>query len=141
MSPIDLDVVRRKLERIIENLDDLREIHGAGFEEYSRDRKTRKLAERCLQEAIEAASDLNSHILVESGFAAPTDYFTAFLKMGEFSILDLALAEKLAPSAGLRNRIVHEYDLLDNRKIFDAIKVCLELYPDYIRSIRDYCSK
>lgn len=50
------------------------------------------------------------------------------------------LAEKLAPSAGLRNRLVHEYDLIEHSMVLKAVIMAEELYPEYIKEIEDYLS-
>ena len=41
---------------------------------------------------------------------------------------------KLAPSAGLRNRLVHEYDRLEHSMVLKAVNMAEELYSKYIKS-------
>ena len=135
MSPLQKDMILMKVKRIIENLEDLQDVVRLGWEHYRKTRKTRKLAERCLQEAIEAASDINSHFLVEGGHGAPEDYFAGFIKSGEAKIIPETLAEKLAPCSGVRNRIVHEYDKLDHALIYKSIQNALALFPKYVSAI------
>ena len=48
------------------------------------------------------------------------------------------LARKLAPSAGLRNRLVHEYDDIDSSQVFKAISFALQQYPLYVKQINNY---
>ena len=48
---------------------------------------------------------------------------------------------KLAPSAGLRNRLVHEYDRLEHSMVLKAVNMAEELYSKYIKEINDYLSK
>ncbi|MCC6325944.1 MAG: hypothetical protein DCC43_04485 [Candidatus Brocadia sp.] len=62
------------------------------------------------------------------------------MKAGEVNIIPADLAEKLAPSAGLRNRLVHEYDLLDHLLVLEAIKMAEKLYPAYIKEIETFIS-
>jgi uncharacterized protein YutE (UPF0331/DUF86 family) len=47
---------------------------------------------------------------------------------------------KLAPSAGLRNRLVHEYDRLEHTMVLKAVEMAEELFPQYIKAINDYRS-
>ncbi len=89
---------------------------------------------------IEASTDINSHIIAQTGNIVPDDYYGSFIKVGELKILPLPLAEKLAPFTGLRNRLVHEYDLLDHSIILEAVKDVENLYPEYIKAIEDYVS-
>lgn len=140
MSPIETEIVRRKLAVIVENLKALEPIKNMTGEEYVRDLYKRKAAERLLQELIEAAIDINIHIIVETGNRVPDDYYGSFIKAGELKIISADLAEKLAPSAGLRNRLVYEYDQLDYSMVLGAVRMAEELYSRYIKEINDYIS-
>jgi len=123
MSPIDKAIIRRKLAVIIENLNALGPISGMTREEYIQDLYKRKATERLLQELIEAAIDINIHIIVQTGNIAPDDYYRSFIDAGRLKIIQIELAEKLAPSAGLRNRLVHEYDLIEHAIVLDAVQM------------------
>jgi len=51
------------------------------------------------------------------------------------------LAEKLAPSAGLRNRLVHQYDRLDHTNVLQAVRMAEELYPAYVRGVEGFIAQ
>lgn len=138
MSPIEKGIIRKKLAVIIENLKALEPIKGMPKAKYTRDVYKRKATERLLQELIEAAIDINTHIIVQTGNTAPDDYFESFIKAGELRIIPVGLAKKLAPSAGLRNRLIHEYDILDHSLVLDAVNMAEELYPHYVKEIENY---
>ena len=138
MSPVEKEIIRRKIAVIIENLNALEAVKDITIEEYRNDIYKRKATERLLQELIEAAIDINTHMIVQTGNRVPDDYFESFIKAGEFNIIAKDLAEKLAPSAGLRNRLVHEYDLLDHSIILEAVNMAEDLYPRYIKAIEDH---
>ncbi len=138
MSPVEKGIVRRKLAVIIENLKALEPIKDMTKEEYIEDVYKRKATERLMQELIEAAIDINTHIIVETGNVVPDDYYESFIKAGELKIISADLAVKLAPSAGLRNRLVHEYDLLEQSLVLEAVRMAEELYPKYVKEIEDY---
>ncbi len=135
MSPIDVEIVRRKLSVILENLRALEPIQGMETDAYSRDLYKRKATERLLQELIEAAIDINTHLLVASGHGTPDDYYQSFIRAAEVGIISHDLAEKLAPSAGLRNRLVHEYDGIEHSMILKSVAITLDLYPKYVQEI------
>ncbi len=141
MSPVEADVIRRKLGIIIENLKALGPVRGMGREEYAGDIYKRKATERLLQELIEAAIDINTHILVQKGGEAPDDYYHSFIRMGAVAVLSRDLAERLAPSAGLRNRLVHDYDMIDHPLVLDAVRMADSLYPRYVLEIEDYLTR
>ena len=141
MSPIEVEIIKRKLSVIIENLKALETIRNMRRNEYERDLFKRKATERLLQELIEAAIDINTHIIVETRNPVPDDYYESFIKAGELKIISSDLAEKLAPSAGLRNRLVHEYDRIEHSMVLKAVRLAEELYPLYIKQINDYISE
>lgn len=141
MSPIDKEIIRRKLAVIVENLNALEPIKDMTKEKYIEDVYKRKATERLLQELIESAIDINTHIIVQTGNIAPADYYESFIKVGELKIISADLAEKLAPSAGLRNRLVHEYDILEHSLVLDAVRIAEDLFPQYVKGIEDYISR
>lgn len=140
MSPIEAEIVKRKLARIAENLKALEPIKDMKQDKYVKDLYKRKATEKLLQELIEASIDINIHMIVQTGNPAPDDYYESFIKAGELKIISQDLAEKLAPSAGLRNRLVHEYDTLDHSMVLKAVAMAEELYPQYVKEINDYVS-
>ncbi len=132
MTEVDAALVRRKLARITRNLDDLRPIEALSLDEYQQERFRRKGVERLLQETIEAAVDANLHLLRALDEPAPGDYFGSFLAAGRAGLLPRALAERLAPTAGLRNRLVHEYDEIDDAIVLDAVAGARRSFTEYV---------
>lgn len=141
MSPIEVEIIKRKLAIIVENLKMLEPIKSMNTVEYLQDLYKRKATERLLQELIEAAVDINIHMIGQIGHTVPDDYYESFIKVGELKIIPLDLAQKLVPSTGLRNRLVHEYDILDHSIVLKAVNIAEELFPQYIKVITNYLSK
>ena len=141
MSPVDRDMVNRKLLMMAENLREIETIVNGGWEAYEKTRNTRKLAERYFQETVEAATDVNTHLLVEGDFGVPSDYRDSFKRAGDAGILPSDLVKELLPAPGLRNRIVHQYDVLDDALVFKGLGLALALFPKYIEKIRLYLGK
>jgi len=141
MSPIEVEIVKKKIAVIIENLKALNPLKDMSEEDYFKDLYKRKASERLLQELIEAAIDINTHLIVGKGHLPPDDYYESFIKAGEIGIISFDLSTRLAPSAGLRNRLVHEYDMLEYALVFKAISVAEDLYSRYVKEINDYISK
>lgn len=140
MSPIEIQIVKRKLAVIIDNLKALEPIKDMNTNDYLGDLYKRKATERLLQELIEAAIDINIQMIVETGHTIPDDYYESFIKVGKLKIISLKLAQNLAPSAGLRNRLVHEYDRLEHSMVLKAVNMAEELYSRYVKEINDYIS-
>jgi uncharacterized protein YutE (UPF0331/DUF86 family) len=138
MSPIDKDIIKRKLAVIVRNLEALMGILRLTRTEYEEDLYRRKAAERLLQELIEAAIDINTHLIVELGGTVPDSYYETFLELGSLQVLSSELSRSLAPSAGLRNRLVHEYDAIDDSVVYDSVGQAIKLYAEYIGAIKAY---
>ena len=132
MSPIDAAIIRRTLQRITASLDGLRPIARLSLDEYRARFYERKATERLLQEAIEAALDVNAHLIAELGGEVPEEYY---------GVLPADLAGALAPSAGLRNRLVHEYETIDDAKVLGSVGVLLQFYPRYIQAVESHLTK
>ena len=49
--------------------------------------------------------------------------------------MPINLANIMANSAGLRNRLAHEYDEIDAEKVFEAMESCLRDVPKYLKNI------
>ena len=141
MSPLDRDLVRRKLAVIARNLDDLAAIEGMPLDNYQADRFRQKGTERLLQELIEAAVDANLHLLRASGAPAPTDYFQSFVALGAHGVLPRALAESLAPAAELRNRLVHEYDRIDDEVVLRAVARARREFAAYVAAVEQHLTQ
>jgi uncharacterized protein YutE (UPF0331/DUF86 family) len=138
MSPVDRAIIVRKLDVIAANLKALGQIAVLTEAEYMGDFFKMKATERLLQELIEAAIDVNTHLIVQTGHAAPDDYYDSFVQVGELGLIPKDLSQKLAPSAGLRNRLVHEYDLLDQPLLLQAVRQATEMYPLYVKEVFKY---
>jgi len=134
MTPVERDIVRRKLAVITESLSALEPIARMDVEQFVRDLYMRKAAERLLQELIEAAIDINTHLIVDRGARLQTITMKAISRQGNRR----PIPGPLPPAgslAGLRNRLVHEYDVIDRSLVFESLKRALALYPRYVESI------
>ena len=49
-----------------------------------------------------------------------------------------ALAERLAPAAGLRNRLVHEYDAVNDAIVLEAVRQARRDFTAYVVAIEQY---
>ena len=105
----------------------------------------RKLAlitgERLLERMIGRMIDINFHLIVETGHPPPSDYYESYVRLGTLQVLPPDFARRLAPCAGLQNRIVHEYDEIDAAKVYEALHAAVKDIPEYLRHIQQYVEK
>lgn len=138
---VDREFVIRKMRLIGEDLERLSPIGALPLEAYLSDPKYEALAERYLERIIGRMIDVNYHVIVESGNAPPKDYHESFVRLGTLGILEAMFARQLASAAGLRNRIVHEYNELEEEKVYAAIQNGLRDIPLYLKQIKTYLDR
>lgn len=91
--------------------------------------------ERLFQLIVDAAIDINTHIITSEHFPVPDDFPNTFIVLGEHKIIPIELAYKIAKSVGLRNLIVHKYGEVDVKRMVDDIKGNIDDYPRYMKEI------
>jgi uncharacterized protein YutE (UPF0331/DUF86 family) len=138
MTAIEPAIVLTKLDFMTNYLDNLRRFESITLEEYLNDYNTQLIVERLLQLLIQVAIDTNRYLLKQLGIEQPATNFELFLEMGRRSITTMELAETLAPSGSLRNRLVHLYEEIDPIKVYEGIHKALDNYPIYQRQITSY---
>jgi uncharacterized protein YutE (UPF0331/DUF86 family) len=113
MTPLEQAVLGRKLSHLDELLALLRAERATPLDSFLRDRRQQLLVERLLHLSVEAASDLLEHLLVQRFNIKPQTYADTFLQAGRNGLIPMDLAQRLVPAAGLRNRLVHDYEAID----------------------------
>ena len=132
-------VDRARISRLLETLSDYRErldaLRTLPADEYTGDQA---LAGRYLvQASAQICIDLANHVIASSGWRAPTDFRDAFTVLEEHDVLAPELAERMRALAGLRNRLVHMYEEIDDRIIHAALTEGLIELTEYARAIAD----
>lgn len=138
---IDPELVTRKMVLIAQDLTALQPIAGKALADYLASPIDEVLVERYLERIIGRMIDVNYHLLTETGHPPPPDYYQSFLQLARSGVLDHEFAPRIAGCAGLRNRIVHEYNELDPRKVYEALQTALRDIPIYLRRIDEYLGR
>lgn len=135
---VDKKLIFRKISLIIRDLEKLRPISLLSWQEYQGKFDYEALAERYLERIIGRMIDINFHLIVENGYPPPEDYFSSFKMLGELKIISHTLADSLPRLAGLRNRLAHEYDSINERKIYDELKKTTKEALIYLRAVEKF---
>ena len=138
---IDRELVTRKLLLIAADIESLGPIAAKGLAAYLANTVDQAVVERRLERAVGRMIDVNYHLLTASGQPPPADYHTSFLRLAALGVLDSEFARRVARSAGLRNRLVHDYEDLDARKVFDALTEALRDVPVYLAAINRHIER
>ncbi len=138
MSSPDKEIMQEKLSALQTYYRELNELQHITYEKYCSSYLYRRTVERLLQLIVETATDINNMVLKKISKEMPTDYYTSFIKMAEYNVLPMDFALEIAPSTGMRNIIVHEYQKLDDRLIHASIRKTLEYYLRYMECLEKY---
>ena len=99
------------------------------------------LAERYLERMIGRMIDINYHLIIEAGHAPPRDYYESFTQLAKLQILPPPFASRIAACAGLRNRLVHEYEDIDPRRVHEGLQSAVRDVPEYLRRIHEHVER
>ncbi|MBA5867381.1 MAG: DUF86 domain-containing protein [Nitrospira sp. CR1.3] len=135
---IDRELITRKISLILKDLHPLTDLSRQSIESYLANPINEVLAERYLERMIGRMIDINYHLVMDSGQHPPKDYHESFQMLGTIGILPGDFSRDIAFSAGLRNRIVHEYDEIDASKVYEAMKVAVQQIPAYLNHVNQF---
>lgn len=139
MSPRD-EAVERKLAALAGYIEELRPLTAVDLDTYRGDAPRRRAIERLLQLCTEAAADACGALLSARGRAPAPDMRSDFTQAAALGALPAELAERLGRAAGLRDRLVHDYDRLDDALVWAAARAALKDFPTFIAAVATYPS-
>jgi uncharacterized protein YutE (UPF0331/DUF86 family) len=140
------EFVERKLQLIADELDRLAAFRNISFEELVADPIRLAAVERILERIVLRAIDVNEHLIASLATGAEErttrlTYRDSFLRLAPLGVFDDEFAQRIAPSAGLRNILVHEYNDVDHRIVHASITGALEQYHSYVLAVRAFIDR
>jgi uncharacterized protein YutE (UPF0331/DUF86 family) len=106
------------LDELSERLARLAPLSTRSLADFRGDPYLRDIVERNLEVAAQCCIDICHRIIAIEGAPKPRDYREAILRIGELGVLPTDLAERLAPIAGFRNILIHEYLAVDWDEVY-----------------------
>lgn len=98
------------------------------------------IAERNLQVAIQVCLVIGNHIISALSLKRPDDYKEIFSILAEGEVIPKEFAERMAPMAGLRNILVHEYLDTDPKKMHQHLQQ-IEDFEKFAQYINGFIEK
>jgi uncharacterized protein YutE (UPF0331/DUF86 family) len=113
----------------------LEPLQGRARADFDQDPYLRDIVERNLEIAAQCCIDISHRIISLEGARKPVDYYDAILRMGELGVLPADFARYLAPVAGFRNILVHDYLAVDWDEVYRALHRLedFERFAEFIR--------
>lgn len=129
------EIIVNKLIKMEEYISELEEFKPETYKEYKNDQLKRYAIERLIQLIIDLALDVNNVLIKKSDHYPAQDYYSSFLELVELEILPEEFARDIAPSTGIRNRLVHEYEKVNDKVVYQNLDKLVKYYLDYIKYV------
>ncbi|MBD3343138.1 MAG: DUF86 domain-containing protein [Candidatus Lokiarchaeota archaeon] len=133
----DEQIILRRLEKLDQYVQLLKKLVSNHVGKFVADPFVHGNAERYLQLAIQTCLDIGNYILANRKIKAPDNYRDIFIFLGENDIISMELAQKMAPLAGLRNILVHDYLDIDLEKIHALLESNLSDFSRFAQEISE----
>jgi uncharacterized protein YutE (UPF0331/DUF86 family) len=138
---LDAPVVYERLRVIRELLDDLDAIGDLSATDLTTNRVHRHAVERIITQVVDLAVAINSHIAAVEVGRGPATYRSSFADAAQAGALPADLADRLAPGAGLRNILTHEYVAIDLERVAAAIPIVRTGFREYLAAIARFVAR
>ena len=132
---VEVAGIERRLDALSERLARLKPFTDRPRIDFDEDPYLRDIVERNLEVSAQCCIDISHRIISIEGARKPIDYYDAILRMGELGVLEAEFARQLAPVAGFRNVLVHEYVAVDWDEVYDALHRLNDM-ERFARSVR-----
>lgn len=130
--------IRQKAFNIRESVNRLVEFQNMSLDAFKRNKDNYAIAEHHLRRALENCFDMGRHILVKSGLGHPGNYREVIILLSDFGILPEDFANQIKGMAGYRNRLIHEYDRIDQEEIYKIINKHLDDFGIFLGYLLNY---
>jgi len=136
------ELIYKKITFIRDSLSKLKRILEFRKEEGDKEKKEFLLlsAEKKAEEIIESAIKINQSILKKELNHFSESYYDSFMDLEKLEIFEDEFLEKLAKTAGFRNRLAHDYMDLDEKIVERTLVNVLKIYPNYLLRIIEFTS-
>lgn len=134
---VSVKLVQERLRLISSFLEDLDLVGDVDEARLQSDRIVRHAVERILTQLVDLAVSVNGHISAAVSGNAPGTYRESYHAhaAAKAGAITPQLAAELAPSAGLRNILTHEYVAVDLSILAGAVPMARRLYKEYVRQV------
>lgn len=139
---INKEFVKRKIKYIEGYISEIREVVKLDSKEILRSFRDLRTLERVFQLIVDEIIDINLHFIRELDLRTPDDFQSSFEILAEKGkIIPEDFAIRIAPTVGLRNRLVHRYEKIDQKFFIEQVKKEYKDFIKYIKYINQYLEK
>jgi uncharacterized protein YutE (UPF0331/DUF86 family) len=132
---LNRDIVQRRLESVVRYLRELEPVLRTPKDVFVSQPRDYHTAERLTELLIENAARINTEVAASVAGIPASDYYSSFFSLSSAGWLDSETAVRLAPLAGLRNMLVHQYEDIRLPDLYDTLVAALPAWQTYVRSV------
>lgn len=114
---VSSEKIVRKFSSLDEYLEVLEKLAKTPVERFVKDKVLIGSMRYYLQVSVETCLDVANHVIASERYRAPKDYSDSFAVLEEEGIIPADLSARLRQMAKFRNRLVHLYGEIDDRKV------------------------
>lgn len=140
MSPDQALLVREKLASMEGYLRELASSLPPTRREYLAHQPARRMVERLIQVVVQSAIDANALLVEGQSLLPPASARESFQMARDLGAIDEDVREKFHHYVAVRNLLVHQYDRLDDKRVWKDAQQLLQDAPLYIAQVRGYLS-
>ena len=118
--------IEDKIKQIDEYIKEVESFKPSNLNEYLEDTQKKAACERYIEKISESAVDLAILFIRLKKLESPEDDDTSFQILAGSNIITQELARKLRDLKGMRNRLAHRYEEVDDKSIFEAVNKEIE---------------
>jgi len=133
--------IAEKLSQVDKRFDELKKFLRFSKEEILADQEKMYVAERVFQLIVDNMTDINQYLIKELNLGDFTDPQGTFCILGDNEILPGEFAFKIAPVVAVRNRLVHDYEALNQELFITNLISNYADFSEYIKFIRKFLEK
>jgi uncharacterized protein YutE (UPF0331/DUF86 family) len=139
--PIHGPVLRQRLAAIHRYAAELEPLAAKPLSEYLADYVVRRAAERLIQLTVDAITGAADLIVRETGHEPSTSEPESLAQVQALGVISEQLARVLMQATGLRNRLVHAYQRIDDERVLAASGELVRRAREYVAATEEWLSK
>lgn len=132
---VDVEKLKQRFSEIRESLEEIQKLTAIPPEVFWSEKRNMAAVKYFLLQAIEAVGSICTHICARKFHRGVTTLSDCFDVLREEGFLPSDMAERLKKMARFRNKLVHRYWEMDDRKILEHIQGGLSDFEDFMKVV------
>lgn len=132
---VDADKVRQKIAMLEQNLEKLKALQKLQEDDFLNDFRNVESAKHLLQVCVEIMIDICDHIIARQRLGTPETSADGFKILAENGYLKKDNLNTYVAMTKFRNRVVHLYNEIDEKEIYNILQSNLEDFKQFLKEI------